>query len=104
MHLAANLPDVEATDMLGRCLARAQRSAGQSGIVHLSGDLGAGKTTCVRGLLREFGVTGLVRSPTYTLLETYEIGDRSFIHIDLYRLRAVSEVDDLALRDLMTGK
>ncbi|HEY2634199.1 MAG TPA: tRNA (adenosine(37)-N6)-threonylcarbamoyltransferase complex ATPase subunit type 1 TsaE [Steroidobacteraceae bacterium] len=72
----------------------------QSGaVVYLQGELGAGKTTCVRSLLRSLGVTGLVRSPTYTLVETYHVATLTCVHVDLYRLQSLTEVDELGLRD-----
>jgi tRNA threonylcarbamoyladenosine biosynthesis protein TsaE len=74
--------------------------ADQSLLVTLSGELGAGKTTLVGGLLAELGHVGPVRSPTYTLLEPYRLQERDVIHCDLYRLRHPDELDDLGLRDL----
>jgi tRNA threonylcarbamoyladenosine biosynthesis protein TsaE len=70
-------------------------------VLHLQGELGAGKTTCVRSLLRTLGVTGLVRSPTYTLVETYYLATLTCVHVDLYRLQSLTEVDELGLRDLV---
>ncbi len=72
-------------------------------VVYLAGDLGAGKTTLTRGLLRSLAVTGAVRSPTYTLVEIYEIGALTVLHLDLYRLRDPSELDNLGLREWATG-
>lgn len=69
-------------------------------LVTLSGDLGAGKTTLVGGLLNALGHAGPTRSPTYTLLEPYRFGDRDVVHCDFYRLRHPDELDDLGLRDL----
>lgn len=69
-------------------------------LVTLSGDLGAGKTTLVGGLLAELGHPGPARSPTYTLLEPYRFGDRDIVHCDFYRLRHPDELDDLGWRDL----
>jgi tRNA threonylcarbamoyladenosine biosynthesis protein TsaE len=78
----------------------AQAGAVQGGaVVYLQGELGAGKTTCVRSLLRSLGVTGLVRSPTYTLVETYRVATLTCVHVDLYRLQSLTEVDGLGLRD-----
>jgi tRNA threonylcarbamoyladenosine biosynthesis protein TsaE len=94
------LRDASATEALAAALARSFPGAAHSGaVMYLRGDLGAGKTTCVRGLLRTLGVTGLVRSPTYTLVEPYRVGDMNFVHIDLYRLQTTLEVDELGLRD-----
>lgn len=67
--------------------------------LHLRGDLGAGKTTLVRGLLRELGVTGAVRSPTYALYELYAAGRWQAVHLDLYRLTDPREVANLGLAD-----
>jgi tRNA threonylcarbamoyladenosine biosynthesis protein TsaE len=98
-----NLADSSVTECLGEALARAFPSAAAAGagaVLYLHGDLGAGKTTCVRSLLRALGVTGLVRSPTYTLVETYILAALTCVHVDLYRLQAQSEIDELGLRDL----
>jgi tRNA threonylcarbamoyladenosine biosynthesis protein TsaE len=79
------------------------RSAPRSGIaalsVFLQGELGTGKTTLARALLRELGVVGTVRSPTYTLIEHYPLSDLQVLHLDLYRLRDASELEHLGLRD-----
>ena len=115
VSLDFNLPDSSATEALGHALARslpdavrsdtgqaaaARAGAVQSGaVVYLQGELGAGKTTCVRSLLRTLGVTGLVRSPTYTLVETYRVATLTCVHVDLYRLQSLTEVDELGLRD-----
>jgi tRNA threonylcarbamoyladenosine biosynthesis protein TsaE len=68
-------------------------------VLYLSGELGAGKTTFVRGFLRAHGIAEAVRSPTYTLLELYPAGAVTLLHIDLYRLRAPGELESLGLRD-----
>jgi tRNA threonylcarbamoyladenosine biosynthesis protein TsaE len=69
-------------------------------IVHLRGDLGSGKTTFARGVVRALGVTGTVRSPSYTLLERYETDARVVVHLDLYRLQDPAELEQLGLREL----
>jgi tRNA threonylcarbamoyladenosine biosynthesis protein TsaE len=76
-------------------------AAPSGAVLYLQGELGAGKTTCVRSLLRTLGVTGLVRSPTYTLVETYYLATLTCVHVDLYRLQSLTEVDELGLRDLV---
>ena len=92
------LDDAEGTAALGASIARAL--AGRPGaVIYLEGPLGAGKTTLARGLLRELGVTGAIRSPTYTLLEPYEMSGRSLVHLDLYRLTDERELEPLGLRD-----
>ena len=71
-------------------------------IIFLEGELGAGKTTFVRGLLRGLGFTGTVKSPTFTLIETYALQDQHIIHMDLYRLNNVNELEALGFRDYFT--
>lgn len=98
------LADADATDALGRALARAFPGAAHgNAALYLSGELGAGKTTCVRSLLRTFGVAGLVRSPTFTLVEAYRLGALTCVHVDLYRLQGAAQVDELGLRDFLNA-
>ena len=95
----------EETEAFGARLARA-RPGGDNTlyVVYLTGDLGAGKTTLTRGLLRSLGVTGAVRSPTYTLVEVYELGGAmTAVHLDLYRLNDPAELHNLGLREWARG-
>jgi tRNA threonylcarbamoyladenosine biosynthesis protein TsaE len=99
------LTDADATEALGAALARSYLfGSRESAVVYLHGELGAGKTTCVRSLLRTFGVDGLIRSPTYTLVEVYEPQGITCVHIDLYRLQGPVDVEDLALRDFLDAE
>jgi tRNA threonylcarbamoyladenosine biosynthesis protein TsaE len=88
MSLDINLPDARATERLGAALAA---GVAPGRVLHLRGELGSGKTTLVRGLLHELGYPGRVKSPTYTLVEPYELSSLHFYHFDFYRLRNVQE-------------
>lgn len=114
-----HLPDAQATDALGAALAHARALAffqadsrsyvlqadanGRAApanalIVHLHGDLGAGKSTLARALLRALGVQGAIRSPTYTLVERYPLDDGGEAwHLDLYRIGDAGELEYLGL-------
>ena len=83
LHFA--LPEVAATDAAGAALARAL-APDLRGLITLEGDLGAGKTALARAVLRGLGVTGPVKSPTYTLVEPYVVVGGRVLHLDLYRL------------------
>lgn len=93
-----DLPDAEATEALGAALAPLLCSR-PGGMIHLEGDLGAGKTTLSRALLRALGVVGAIRSPTYTLVEPYELPGLRVLHLDLYRLADPEELYGLGVLD-----
>ena len=94
------LPDEAATQALGAALAHTAPAAGW---MALHGDLGAGKTTLVRAFLRALGYAGRVVSPTYTLVESYDIGARRIAHYDLYRLNDPEELEWMGAREDFGG-
>ncbi len=94
--LSLHLADEAATQHFAALLAE---SAPPSGWVALHGDLGAGKTTLVRAFLRALGFAGRVVSPTYTLVERYELPGRHIAHYDLYRLNDPEELEWMGARE-----
>ncbi len=93
LHLADDM----ATAALGGALAASQPA---HAVVHLQGDLGAGKSTLARAWLRALGVTGAIRSPTYTLVERYPLASGGeALHLDLYRIGDAGELEFLGLDD-----
>lgn len=94
------LADEDATLALARRLA-AQLKPGI--VIHLRGELGAGKTTLVRGMLNALGYSGRVKSPTYTLVEPYHVAGLNLRHFDLYRLHDEAEWEAAGFRDEFDG-
>ena len=95
------LADEDATIALGMALGRAL----DPGLtIHLSGNLGAGKTTLARGALRALGYRGRVRSPTFTLVEVYEFSRLNFYHFDFYRFTDPTELDEAGFREYFNAQ
>lgn len=95
------LVDSAATELMGACIAKTLQ---RGDLVFLVGDLGAGKTTLVRGLLRQMGVTGSTKSPTYTLVEPYKVQGLVINHFDLYRLADPEELEYIGIDDYLADE
>ena len=92
------LENDESTNKLGALISEKLKKINKSTIeIHLEGDLGAGKTFLTRSIISNSGWSGLLKSPTYTLCEEYDLGDVIFLHIDLYR---TDEPEDINIFDL----
>lgn len=92
--------DAEATKYLGACIAKYLQSCSS---LWLQGTLGAGKTTLCQGLARALGCNQVIKSPTYTLLESYPIGELQFNHFDFYRVSDPTELELIGIRDYFTN-
>ena len=96
--MQVQLDNEEAHVAFGEALGHALQGRG---LVYLEGELGAGKTTLTRGVLRAYGYQGAVKSPTYTLVEPYELGCQRIYHLDLYRLSDPEELEFIGGRDVL---
>src|SRR5262245_36448846 len=93
------IPNTEEMEKLGKELAKLITFKNTGLILHLTGMLGAGKTTLVRGFLRGMDYEGIVKSPTYTLVEPYILFSKKIYHFDLYRLHSPEELEYMGIRD-----
>lgn len=90
---------IHSEDAMQRLASKLSELVPPGSVIYLLGDLGAGKTTFARGFLRGSGVSGRVKSPTFTLVEPYELADKSIFHFDLYRIETADELKQLGLDD-----
>ena len=114
--LVLDLLNEAATDALGQALAvvaaelfvnaHGQVTPGPhaAGRIHLQGELGAGKTALTRAFLRHCGISGRIKSPSYALLESYEVSNLYFYHLDFYRFSDPAEWLDAGFRDLFKNR
>ena len=94
------IDDEQAMQALGESLSK-KLASGMT--LHLSGELGAGKTTFVRGVLRGLGYSGSVKSPTFTLVESYDLNSNAVYHMDFYRVDDAQELEMIGIRDYLDG-
>ena len=99
-NLLLALADEAETLTVGAALAQTMAQLGSGARIYLSGDLGAGKTTFSRGILRGLGFSGRVKSPTYTLVELYVVSKLNLYHFDFYRFGEPEEWQEAGFRDL----
>ena len=103
MNKKLTLRSLEDTKNLGQKIAKEilKRKDKSAFIVFLDGDLGTGKTTLVKEIIFALGIKEKVKSPTFTIIEPYELNDKNIYHIDLYRINDPSELEIIGLRDYL---
>ena len=103
MNKKLTLRSLEDTKNLGQELAKEilKRKDKSAFIVFLDGDLGTGKTTLVKEIIFALGIKEKVKSPTFTIIEPYELNDKNIYHIDLYRINDPSELEIIGLREYL---
>ena len=97
-HIEIMMENMEDTERVGKLMGNSLQSCDR---IYLDGDLGAGKTTLVRGILNQLGHVGPVKSPTYTLVELYSMKDLEVCHFDLYRIADPEELEFAGIRDYL---
>ncbi|MBR6026976.1 MAG: tRNA (adenosine(37)-N6)-threonylcarbamoyltransferase complex ATPase subunit type 1 TsaE [Neisseriaceae bacterium] len=103
LFLSDESKTIEYANFLADSLVKTALEISSALVIYLDGDLGAGKTTFVRGVLRSLGYTGSVKSPTYTLLEEYDFSGRLCIyHFDLYRFTSPQEWEEAGFDEILT--